>query len=160
MSERNKQILGLGVVSVVIGFVFLQLWQYGRQYTTNPPVQQEPVWDDAYTRQLAERACFDCHSNETAWPWYARVSPISLMIQKDVVEGRAVLNFSEWEANCCTESQINAMAETVGKREMPLPYYLVLHPEAHLTDVEQGKLINGLISTMEGQETTQPEEQE
>jgi hypothetical protein len=151
MQDRNKQIMGLGLVAVVIGVIFLQLWQYGRQFTTNPPVQQEPVWDDTYTRQLVERACFDCHSNETAWPWYARVSPISLMIQKDVVEGRAVLNFSEWQNGCCPQAEVREMAETVGKKQMPLPYYLILHPEARLSDVEQGQLVNGLIATMAGE---------
>lgn len=156
MQERNKQIMGMGLVAVVAGIVFLQLWQYGRQFTTNPPVQQEPVWDDAYTRQLAKRACFDCHSNETAWPWYARVSPISLMIQKDVVEGRAVLNFSEWPNNCCTEAEINQMADAVGKQQMPLPYYLILHPEAQLTAVERGQLVNGLIATMTSEPDPSP----
>jgi hypothetical protein len=151
MPERNKRIMVMGLVALVVGIVFLQLWQYGRQFTTNPPVQQEPIWDDAYTRQLVKRACFDCHSNETAWPWYARVSPISLMIQKDVVEGRAALNFSEWPRDCCTEAEIDTMAETIGKQQMPLPYYLILHPEAQLTDVEQGQLVNGLIATMEGE---------
>jgi hypothetical protein len=151
MPERNKRIMVMGLVALVVGIVFLQLWQYGRQFTTNPPVQQEPIWDDAYTRQLVKRACFDCHSNETAWPWYARVSPISLMIQKDVVEGRAALNFSEWPTDCCTEAEIDTMAETIGKQQMPLPYYLILHPEAQLTDVEQGQLVNGLIATMEGE---------
>ena len=151
MSERNKQIMGAGLVAVVIAIIFLQLWQYGRQFTTNPPVQQEPDWNNAYTRHLVARACFDCHSNETEWPWYTRVSPISLMIQKDVVEGREVLNFSEWPDNCCTEAEINRMADTVGKRQMPLPYYLILHPEARLTATEQGHLVNGLIATMKGE---------
>jgi hypothetical protein len=73
------------------------------------------------------------------------------MIQKDVVEGRAALNFSEWPSDCCTEAEIDTMAETIGKQQMPLPYYLILHPEAQLTDVEQGQLVNGLIATMEGE---------
>jgi hypothetical protein len=156
MSERNKKIMVMGLMAIGASIIFLQLWQYGRQHATNPPVQQEPVWDDTYTYQLAVRACFDCHSNETEWPWYARISPISLMIQKDVVEGRAALNFSEWPDNCCTEELIIQMADAVGKQQMPLPYYLILNPEAQLTDVEQGQLVNGLIATM----TNEPEQGE
>ena len=51
----------------------------------------------APTRALAKQACFDCHSNETEWPAYSRVAPVSWLIQHDVSEGRAVLNFSEWQ---------------------------------------------------------------
>ena len=57
----------------------------------------EPSWDSPETRALATQACFDCHSNETEWPAYSAVAPVSWLIQHDVSEGRAVLNFSEWQ---------------------------------------------------------------
>lgn len=150
MAKRNKWIMFGGALAVALGFIILQLWRYQGELATNPPVLQEPQWDSEYTQLLVERACYDCHSNETYWPWYAQISPISIMIQEDVAEGREVLNFSEWDESCCTVEQIEAMAETVGKDQMPLPYYLVFHPEAKLTDVERGHLLNGLIATMEG----------
>ena len=73
-----------------------QFVPYGRDYR-NPPVIQEPAWDSPATRALAKQACFDCHSNETVWPAYAKVAPISWLIAHDVDEGRSVLNFSEWQ---------------------------------------------------------------
>jgi hypothetical protein len=59
---------------------------YGRDHS-NPPVRIEPRWDRARTRELAVRACFDCHSNQTRWPWYSHVAPISWLVQHDVEEG-------------------------------------------------------------------------
>jgi hypothetical protein len=56
----------------IVGVLAIQLLPYGRRHT-NPPVTQEPRWDQPRTRALAVRACFDCHSNETVWPWYSRV---------------------------------------------------------------------------------------
>ncbi|NJN66821.1 MAG: heme-binding domain-containing protein [Chloroflexaceae bacterium] len=63
---------------------------------TNPPVIAEPSWDSSQTRELAQRACFDCHSNETRWPLYSRFAPVSYFINGHVIEGRERLNFSEW----------------------------------------------------------------
>jgi hypothetical protein len=59
---------------------------YGRGHS-NPPVTKEPAWDSSRTRELAKRACFDCHSNETTWPWYSNVAPESWLIQRDVDAG-------------------------------------------------------------------------
>src|SRR5690606_30867239 len=83
-------------LAFLVGFVgVLQLVPYG-QARSNPPVIQEPAWDSPRTRELAKRACFDCHSNETRWPWYARIAPMSWVLQRDVEAGRSVMNFSEW----------------------------------------------------------------
>ena len=59
--------LGMGVALFVAMFAVMQLVPYGRAHT-NPPVIAEPAWDSPRTRELAARACFDCHSNETKWP--------------------------------------------------------------------------------------------
>ena len=71
-----KKVLGFGLLAVVGLFVLIQLAPFGRNHT-NPPVVQEPSWDSAETRALAKRACFDCHSNETVWPWYSNIAPVS-----------------------------------------------------------------------------------
>jgi hypothetical protein len=82
-------VAGLVVLGVLIQFV-----PYGHDHT-NPPVMQEPQWDTMQTRPLAKRACFDCHSNETVWPWYSNIAPASWLIYRDVAEGREHFNFSE-----------------------------------------------------------------
>jgi hypothetical protein len=124
-------------------FVVLQVVPYGRA-RSNPPVVQEPAWDSPRTRELAERACFDCHSNETKWPWYAKVAPLSWVLQRDVEAGRSVLNFSEW-----TQPNDLAMAAEgeVIRREMPPRTYRMIHEDARLTREEKLQLARGLDAT-------------
>ena len=144
--RTHKQILIGSVLSLVIGLVAMQVIPVGSR--VNPPVVVEPNWDSLETRALAQRACFDCHSNETVWPWYSYVAPISWMVVKDVNEGRRVFNFSEWTAEQQHASQPEEAVELVSKNLMPLPYYILIHPEANLTNLEKGQLVNGLIATL------------
>lgn len=144
--KAEKKILIGAVIGTLLAFGLMQFWPL---QLTNPPVISEPAWDSARTRELVERACYDCHSNETVWPWYTHIVPAGNLMEKDVLDGRTVLNFSEWEQTCCDLAQIDAMAKTVNTREMPLPYYLILHPEAELSSMERGELVNGLIATMQ-----------
>lgn len=130
---------------VVLGLVLVaQLVPYGRDHS-NPPSLAEPSWDRATTRALAERACFDCHSNQTRWPWYSHVAPMSWLVQSHVDEGRRELNFSEWNRG---NPEAREAAETVREREMPPRSYLLLHPEARLTDAEREQLARGLDATL------------
>jgi Haem-binding domain len=122
--------------------VVVQVVPYGRDHT-NPPVIAEPLWDSSQTRELAVRACFDCHSNETVWPWYSNVAPLSWLVQRDVVEGREELNFSEWDR----PQEGDESAETVREGTMPPSSYLLTHPDARLTDAELATLTDGLAAT-------------
>lgn len=112
---------------------------------TNPPVVQEPNWDSAQTRDLAERACFDCHSNQTHWPWYSYIPPVSSSISHEVQEGRAELNFSEWPSG-----ETDDLIEVILEGEMPPDKYMLLHPEARLSNTETKALISGLQATFGG----------
>ena len=100
------------------------------------------------SRALAQRAGFDCHSNETVRPWYSYVAPVSWMMVKGVEEGRKVYNFSEWTTEQQRASQPEEAIELISKNVMPLSYYILLHPEADLTSLEKGRLINGRIATL------------
>ncbi len=131
------------VVVALIGFGLLQLVPYGRNHT-NPPVVAEPTWDSPQTRELAKRACFDCHSNETTWPWYSNVAPMSWLIQRDVDSGRRRLNFSEWNS---ARRERGRMGESVAEGSMPPWYYVILHPSANLSNAETQQLANGLNAT-------------
>ena len=130
-------------ISLGVLFLLLQVVPYGRSHD-NPPVRQEPTWDSPETRALAERACFDCHSNETEWPWYSWVAPVSWLVERDVVEAREHLNFSEFDR---PQKDAEEAAEEVEEGEMPLWFYLPLHSEARLTDAELATLIAGLEAT-------------
>ena len=145
LRKENRSIFFACITTIVLTLLLLQLWPTD---TSNPPVVSSPDWSSAHAAQLAQRACYDCHSHETSWPWYTKVVPAYFLLANDVQKGRKAFNFSKWEESCCTEEQIDNMAETVNKNHMPLPYYLVLHPEALLSDVERGQLVYGLMETM------------
>lgn len=87
--------VALGSLTILALALFaIQLVPYGRDHT-NPPARSEPPWSNAAARSYAVRACYACHSNETAWPWYSSIAPVSWLMQRDVEQGRAKLNFSE-----------------------------------------------------------------
>jgi mono/diheme cytochrome c family protein len=132
----------IGTLGAVL--VAAQMVPYGYQHT-NPAVVMEPPWDAPATRDLAKRACFDCHSNETQWPAYSRVAPVSWLIRHDVDEGRAVLNFSEWQR---PQGEASEAAEAVLEGEMPLWMYRAMHADARLTDAETDRLSRGLMKTL------------
>lgn len=128
----------------LFGFLLvIQLIPYGRDHS-NPPVVAEPEWDSVKTRELAVRACFDCHSNETSWPWYSNVAPVSWLVQRHVDEGRDELNFSEWHL----KQEGDEAAETVRERSMPTWDYMLTHPDARLSDAELSVLADGLAATL------------
>jgi len=138
---------GKWVVRIALGglllFALAQAVPYGRAHH-NPPTLAEPHWNSPATRELAVRACFDCHSNLTTWPWYSNVAPMSWLVQRDVDGGRAALNFSEW-----TKPQDGAgdAAEAISGGSMPPWFYLPLHPKANLSAAEKQALISGLAAT-------------
>ena len=112
----------------------------------NPPVLAEPRWDSPQTRALAKRACFDCDSNETVWPAYARVAPASWLATLDTVRGRRHLNFSEWGQ--AKGERMREVAEVISEGSMPPAPYLMLHPEARLSPTEKPQLIKGLQASL------------
>jgi mono/diheme cytochrome c family protein len=129
---------------LVLAFVAIQFVPYGRDHV-NPPVGAEPAWDSPETRALAKRACFDCHSNETEWPTYSNVAPVSWLIQRDVAAGRAVLNFSDWQRP--REEAKEAAAEVLAG-EMPLGMYRLMHAHARLSVPDRERLARGLAKTL------------
>lgn len=111
---------------------------------SNPPVVAEPTWDAPRTRELFFRGCADCHSNETHWPWYSKVAPVSWLVTKDVREGREHFNVSEWNR---PQDDAEDAAEEFGEGEMPPWFYLPTHPRARFSDAERAELVAGLRAT-------------
>jgi len=142
------KIISLLLGLAIAGFLLIQLVPYGRDYS-NPPVTGEPAWDSPRTKELAKRSCFDCHSNETTYPWYSRVAPVSWLVRRDIEEGRGNLNFSEWEIGSKrAQRAADEVREVISSGEMPLPIYLIQHPEARLTDAEKQELLSGFEASL------------
>jgi hypothetical protein len=113
-------------------------------FETNPPVTSQPAWDSPQTLALAQRACFDCHSNETVWPWYDKLPVSSWIAVFDTLRGRRALNFSQWSAGGRTRE----MSEVIQSGSMPPALYTLMHPNAILTDAEKQQLIQGLQNSL------------
>jgi mono/diheme cytochrome c family protein len=128
------------VTALIVIALLLQAVPYGRDHA-NPSVHAEPGWDSPRTRELATRACFDCHSNQTVWPWYSNIAPISWLIERDVKKGRRELNFSEWDR---VQKEAHESAGTVRRGSMPPWYY----PWGRLSSAERQELIAGLQRTL------------
>lgn len=142
LSSRWARIAGGVILAVllVVGIVSQLIVE------KNPPVLAEPVWDSPETAALVQRACADCHSNTTAWPWYTYIPPTSLLVAHDVQEGRQKLNFSEWVPG--RKQDIREVGEVIRSGEMPPAVYTLMHPTAKLTSAEQVQLIDGLQKSL------------
>ncbi len=117
----------------LIAFGALQFIPVNR---SNPPVvaafQGPPD-----VQQVLRRSCYDCHSNETRWPWYSRIAPVSWMVAKHVREGREHLNFSDWQGGEEVGEVAQEVWEEVESGRMPLRSYLLAHPDARLGPQER-----------------------
>lgn len=142
-------------IAVLVGlFILIQFIPYGKDHL-NPAAAVEPKWDGPQTRVLVQRACFDCHSSETTWPWYSNVAPISWLIQRDVDQGRSVMNFTDWTATISSgrirNSSKTEITNVILQNSMPPFYYTIMHPDAGLSTVEKDQLIQGLNKTLANQ---------
>ncbi len=132
------------LAGAAILFAAIQIVPYGRNHQ-NPPVTGEPKWDSPRTQELFNRACKDCHSNNTIWPWYSFVAPASWLTQLDVSLGRKGFNVSEWGRP--EENEGQKAAKEVKDGKMPMFIYLPAHPAAKLNAAEKGELVAGLVAT-------------
>lgn len=133
-------------IALVVALVGLQFLRPAR---TNPAVDAAMTIEatgavPADVAAILDRACADCHSHETDWPWYSEVAPVSWFVADHVNHGRKHLNFSEWGGYDEAEAmgKLAMIAVTVRERSMPLPSYLRAHPEAHLSDADVERLSN------------------
>jgi hypothetical protein len=121
-----------------------------RSAPTNPPSDPSASFETVAkppqkVASSLKRACYDCHSNQTVWPVYTHIAPVSWLIARDVNLGRAHLNFSEWTRPGPEGEMPNfgEACEQVRAGKMPLRSYLLLHPQAKLTDSEVDALCSG-----------------
>jgi Haem-binding domain len=136
-----KRMGGLGVVA----FMALQLTNPSHQ---NPPVApgRDVLASNAPPPSVAallKKACYDCHSFETKWPWYSYVAPVSWYVARDVDAARASMNFSDWPHDdpARARKRWRHIAEDVQNGEMPLANYLRLHPHARLDASQRAELV-------------------
>ena len=131
---KKKLLYGFFILFLLVQFIPLP--------RTNPPVTEE-IHIPGNLKSVIRNACYDCHSNETRWPWYAYVAPVSFLIVQHVQEGREELNFSTWDQYDLEKKLdiLEDIEENIRKDKMPLKQYLWLHRDAQLTPQEKADII-------------------
>jgi hypothetical protein len=126
----KKTVLSLILLIVLFQFVPVQ--------RTNPSVEAA-LQVNPQVSDVLKKACFDCHSHETVWPWYSRIAPVSWLIAHDVNHGRKYINFSAWELMNADDKNFACLQirDVVEKGDMPLKSYTLLHRRAYLTDADK-----------------------
>ena len=135
--KRSKTLIVILILAVIAA---IQFWPVER---TNPPVTSD-VEAPPETRAVLRTACYDCHSNETRWPWYSRIAPVSWLVVHDVHHAREHVNFSEWDS--IPDGDRATVARRIWKEiedgEMPLLMYRIMHPEARLSEDQKTVIKN------------------
>jgi hypothetical protein len=143
-SARCAKIRLTTVLVVIIGLTLVAA-QFVRFPRTNPPVSGDLV-APADVTEIIRRACYDCHSNETRWPWYSQIAPVSWLASRHVTEARARLNFSVWTDYVYdpgTEAhKLDEIERLIKSREMPPWYYRIMHPQTRLTDAQRAVVLS------------------
>jgi Haem-binding domain len=136
------------IISIAL-IILIQLIPIDRNNPTTD--ESSEIKLDGEVKMIIQTACYDCHSNNTKWPWYSYVAPVSWLIANDVSDGRDEINFSLW--NTYSQKRIDRkfreIAEQIEKEEMPLPIYLLMHSEANLDKSQRKVLINWANKNLE-----------
>ena len=134
---------GIFLSAGLVVFVVIQGFNPGR---INPPVKIDFIkaaQPPASVVASLRAACYDCHSSETRWPFYARLAPVSWLIARDVSEGREHLNFSDWPTEPDRMAKkLDRINEVLDYREMPPKQYTLFHPGARLTAVQRSEIMS------------------
>ena len=137
--ERFRWLRTVAVVGLLVA-LGLQLVPYGRRHS-NPQVVQDAPWPNAASEEVARASCYSCHSNETDWPLYSYIAPMSWLVRRDVERGRDELNFSDWARFADVADDA---VEVIESGAMPPDRYTAIHRAAKLTAEERAVLIAAL----------------
>jgi hypothetical protein len=129
-----KSIVALVAVAVIVGPVGTD-----QRAGSKPRNQERPLLSNPEATQVLVRACGNCHSNHTEWPWYGHVPPVSWWIERHVREARQKLDFSEWETYSTRQKSdiFDSMCGLISIGRMPPQLYTAMHPEARLSEKDK-----------------------
>ena len=139
-----KKILRWTVIILLIGLVLIQFWRPER---TNPQIDQaQTITQNSsispFVAGLLRNSCYDCHSDETKWPWYSNIAPSMWLVAKDVNTGRKMMNFSRWGTYTKSKRvvKLGLINDEVSGNGMPLSEYLLIHHSAQLSTAERDSI--------------------
>jgi len=131
-------------LSILIPFLLIQFITVEKE---NPPVDNTiALIAPPKVMSVLKNSCYDCHSNETEWPFYSYIAPVSWIVYRDVKFGRDDLNFSEWNnlSEIEKDKTKDEIIEEISRNTMPVPIYLITHPSASLSADDKLLLKNWL----------------
>lgn len=137
-----KKILKIVLIILVIGFIVIQFINRPDKTViaeTSPDDITRHLQVPENVQNILKRSCYDCHSSHTVWPWYSNIAPVSWLVADDVTGGRKKMNFSQWSKipDSKKEARLDAICEEIKEDEMPLPKYLIIHPDAALSQADK-----------------------
>ena len=144
------------VIVLIVGAQFVPVTR------DNPPVAAD-FDGDAAVKAVLKESCYNCHSNETTWPWYSRIAPVGWVIWYDVTEGRQRLNFSDWDQHAGEDlidpndpfppkTLSERITQVIHNGRMPPGTYRLMNPDARLSASQKEALIEGLVRTVKANE--------
>ncbi|HMQ43362.1 MAG TPA: heme-binding domain-containing protein [Mariniflexile sp.] len=143
----KKAVKIIGII-LLIALVVLQFFPTDRNISTTVPKTDFMLVNDVpdQIKNKLQVSCYDCHSNNTAYPWYNKVQPVAWFLESHVKEGKAELNFNEWDSlsNRRKASKLKSIISQIENDEMPLASYTIIHRNAVLSDSEKQDIINFL----------------
>ena len=147
------------LLSLLVILIVLQAFRPEKNQSTDKSKHIStiyPVSDDA--NAILTKACNDCHSNNTNYPWYANVQPIAWWLEEHVEDGKKELNFDEFSTYRLRRQyhKMEEVIEQVKKKEMPLESYTIVHRDAKLTDAERVTLTSWAQSVMDSMKAKYP----
>jgi hypothetical protein len=140
-----RRVLKLGAIALGVFLVVAQAFRIDK---TDPPVTAD-LNAPAPAKQVLRRSCYGCHSNETVWPWYSDVAPVSWLVAHDVHQGRAELNFSQWGTYRPAQrlKKLKQIGEEIAEGDMPPLYYIYpMHLSARLSAADHATITKWLAS--------------
>jgi hypothetical protein len=147
---RRKVLVALACV-----FAGAQAIRFGH---TNPPATGE-LAAPPFVQRTLRHSCYDCHSNETSWPWSANLAPISWLVHYDVTEGRRRLNFSSWDAYASDPGtriqKLKNIQRAMATDDMPPWYYRLLHPDTRLSESQRKVVVRWVAEQITGTQSSQ-----
>lgn len=138
MIKKVIKIILIIFISIIVIIQFFRPERFHTDEVTADDITKKINVPDN-VQEILKHSCFDCHSNHTDWPWYTNFAPVSWVIADDVKKGRAKMNFSEWGKLSPTKQglRLENICEQISEGEMPLPKYLILHPDKVLSDADK-----------------------
>lgn len=138
----KKALYIIVILLIVIQFIPNELPKVSTSNPNDLLVNNKDIPENV--KMILSTSCYDCHSNETHYPWYSYVAPVSFLVNRDTKEGRGKFNFSDWTTYKKTDMAeiLDEISEEVSDGEMPMKIYTLIHRDASLSDSDKEIIVN------------------